>query len=239
ILLVASDYWVAPLLYLTEAERVRSDVVVLAWGLTSSSWYWNHLWARHPDLHQIAMHGGEGKLGRIARFLSANSKRALMIEPSNLLDIFETTPCATGWLAHMPKSGRACPQANAADATSTVRRLTRQIQMGSPPTHEVLANIALWRGAALWKQRDYNAALEALLSGVPDSSRLEHLSIPDDLEEIPALEIHEWTRAAAVADPARNLFVAGVLLSSAGQEPEAHKLFTLARKMGLPETTDL
>ena len=80
ILMVESDHWVWPLLYLQEAEQVRPDVVVLPLGLTSSSWFWRHLQRRHPELAAFDLAGPGGRLGRVRRFVDAQGDRPRAFE---------------------------------------------------------------------------------------------------------------------------------------------------------------
>ena len=80
ILLVDSDHWIWPLFYLQEIEGRRPDVVVVSVGLSGSSWFWERLYRRHPDLRPFPVGGPGGRLGRIRRFLGAQGDRAISAE---------------------------------------------------------------------------------------------------------------------------------------------------------------
>lgn len=78
LIVVASDHWAAPMLYLQEVEHLRPDVVVVVEGLSSSSWYWAHVRRRHPDLPDFELSGPGGREGRLRRLVEAasDSRRA-------------------------------------------------------------------------------------------------------------------------------------------------------------------
>jgi hypothetical protein len=235
IMVLESDHWVFPLFYLQEAEAHRADVVVLAYGLTSSSWYWEHLHRRHPELVRVPLRGPGGQAERVRRFLAANP-RPLLVERASVADRLAVQPCAVGWLA---RAGAAC--LGAVDAASGPTRVVEEelarLYEGSPPAEGVLAQVALDRGEALWRLGQARAAYAALLAGVPPSLR-HRLRVPAELlGDAPPLTVPlpNWRIQTALGHPARNLLVAGELARAAGQAALAEQLERAAAGLGLPE----
>ncbi|MFH0903439.1 MAG: hypothetical protein V2A73_22650, partial [Pseudomonadota bacterium] len=238
ILIVESDHWVWPLLYLQEVERKRRDVALLPNGLASSSWYWEFLYRKHPDLRPIVLRGPGGPIGRVIRFLDANPARPLMFERLDLAAPYQRAACLKGWLA---ATGEACAGNDPPDrrpATVLAEQLAL-LGSGSPPTGDLIALLALERGVALWRLGHAELALEALLAGVPSELRILLPPPPtaETLAGAPAYRdaIPAWERPVALGDPARNLFFAAMLRSAAGDIPGAHRSMILAATLELPE----
>ena len=229
ILIVESDHWVAPLLYVQEVEGERADVVVLPHGLASSSWYWDHLYARHGSLAPFALRGPGGRDGRIRRFLDAHADRAVLTESIALAERAGRTPCAVGWLV---STGAGC-EGSPSSATSSLARLAPR----GGEALESAARVGLGRSEALLRLGRPREAYAALLAGLHAAlpGRPPELALP---ERAPPLSpvFPAWSRDAAIADPARNVFVAGLLARAFGLA-EAQALFALAERMGLPEAT--
>lgn len=228
ILIVESDHWVAPLLYVQEVEGRRADVVVLAHGLASSSWYWDHLYARHPSLAPFALRGPGARDGRIRRFLDAHPERAVLAESIAIAERAGRAPCALGWLV---ATGPGC-DASPAEATAALARI-------APRRGEALegaARVGLGRGEALLRLGRPREAYAALLAGLEAAlpGRAPELALPERAPPLTPV-FPAWSRDAAIADPARNVFVAGLLARSFGLGAEAQALFILAERMGLPE----
>lgn len=225
ILVVEADHWVAPLLWAQEAEESRLDVVILAHGLASSSWYWEHLFTRHPELERIALRGPGGRDGRIRRLLDANPSRAVLTESWGLAQAIGREPCAVGWLVWTAPSceGASPSEATAAAAAAWTRR---------GEAREVVARVGLTRGEALWRLGRGADAHAALLAGVPSS--VPAVGLPVRVTPLGG-SLPEWSRHAAVHDPARNLFVAALLLHAAGLTSESRALLREAAAEGLPE----
>jgi hypothetical protein len=235
IVLAESDYWVFPLHYLQESEGLRPDVAILAVGLASSTWYWDHLYALHPGIKRVAPRGPGGREGRIRRFLRANPDRAVLFEHSQLASLVTEPVCAGAWMSHAHACGR--DRRHAISATS--RRLAKALDTvgeGSPPSDAVLAAVALTRGEALWRLGDSKRALEALLAGVPSEWRPRHH--PHGSGSVPPLRgpLPVWSRAVPIGDAARNLWVAAGLLHAMGDTAGARDCLRGAAALGLPET---
>jgi hypothetical protein len=168
ILMIESDHWVWPLLYLQEVEQVRADVVVLPLGLTSSSWFWRHLQRRHPDLAAFDLAGPGGRLGRVRRFLDAQGDRPRAFEHLSMARTLGTASVAVGFLLH----DRATTTVIDPDAaTAAIARAATVIGRGSPDGVGVLALTSYARGEALWRSGHPAAAYRALLAGVPPDRR--------------------------------------------------------------------
>lgn len=235
--LVESDHWAAPILYLQQAEHVRPDVVVIALGLTSSSWFWRQTFERHADLHVIPLAGPGGRNGRVLRLLAANPERPVMIENFDAARTLGLPACVQGWL----RSVRAqCAVATSGTVEQSVRRQVASIGDGSPSALAALSDVALRRGLDLWKQGAPLAAEDALLSAVPlrNSPKLLPLS-PVDASRIGPPPAIEWTHDVALGEPARNLFAASLLRARAGDGQAALALARAAAALGLPEAEHL
>lgn len=235
ILVVGSDHWVFPLLYLQEAERRRPDVTVLAEGLAGSSWYWPQLYERHPDLAPIALRAPGGTPARIRRFLRANADRNALFETWTSAAAYGRPTCLGPWLV---MDGPACEDADAPPAEAlapAMERALAEVGAGSPVTDAVIARVTRERGEALWRMGHPSEALRALMAGVPterrprglaeDRLRQSRLSGPPMRwpEPEPLIGAH-W----------QNLFVAAQLLASTGEPDAAAEALRMALEAGVP-----
>ncbi|MCC6873741.1 MAG: DUF2723 domain-containing protein [Sandaracinaceae bacterium] len=228
IIIAESDHWVAPLLFVQEAEGLRPDVVIVARGLSSSSWYWEHLYARHPDLAPVELRGPGGRDGRLARLAAASPERAVLVESVEHALRLGRRPCGVGLLVW---TGESCtpPADPASDALDALAP-----REGEPL--EVIARVGLTRGEALWRIGDSPAALRALLAGLGPRFARPPITLPIEGPPL-AGPLPSWSRSAALHDPARNIAIAGLLLHSAGHADEARAYLELARRDGLPEAS--
>jgi len=97
ILLAGSDHVFFPLFYLTEGEGLRPDVVLLNPGWASSSWYWDLVYRRHPDLKPFKL-TAPSRWARIESFLLANYERHVVAENLFYAGLSGRMPCMGGWL---------------------------------------------------------------------------------------------------------------------------------------------
>jgi Protein of unknown function (DUF2723) len=174
ILLVESDHWVWPLLYLQEVEGVRPDVVVLPLGLGSSSWFWQHLAGRHPELAAFPLMGPGGRIGRVHRFLAAQGDRPRAFEHLGMAHNLGAAPAAVGFLLYDRPATSPIASELPTDpelATAAIARAAEAIGSGSPDGTGVLALTSYARGEALWRSGHPGAAYRALLAGVPPHQR--------------------------------------------------------------------
>ena len=260
VLVVSSDHWAAPMLYLQEVEHRRTDVVLVLYGLTGSRWYWEHLYRRHPGLTRIELRAPGGRDRRVRRLLDAMPDRAVHVSDAELARTLGLVPCEVGYLVRVrpcvdaprvaaPGSpATAAPTLAALDSSSldtaaATRALADAMNVvgtGSPATDGALAEVAVGRGATLWRLGHPAAALHALLAGIPPTQRPRGAQMdPRALAAAPPLrgELPSWREPAALGDPRRALFLAGALLRAASA-PDAARIYTAqAAALGLPEAT--
>jgi hypothetical protein len=98
ILLAGSDHLFFPLFYLTEGEGRRPDVVLVNPGWASSSWYWDMIYRRHPDLQGFDPKAAPNRWARIESFLLANYDRPVVAENLFLAGLSGRMACMGGWL---------------------------------------------------------------------------------------------------------------------------------------------
>lgn len=116
IILVSSDHMLFPLLYLTEQEHLRQDVVVINHGWASSSWYWEFLCRRYPDLGPVDP-TAPTRNERIRRWLADHPDRPVLAENLALASLAEGRRIVRwGWML------RADPVTRAVDPAVGVTR---------------------------------------------------------------------------------------------------------------------
>ena len=228
ILVAEADHWVAPLLYVQEVDGVRPDVVLVPWGLASSSWYWAHLRARHPSLRDFALRGPGGRAGRIGRLLEAHPERAVQLESWDMAMRLGRRPCGVGWLLH---AGPGCAPPDPGEASAAV-------SAGGPyqgESLEVAAALGAGRGEAAWRLGQGRGAAEAWVAGLPASGVGPRLpeGLPERTRPLGG-PLPPWTRHRPIHDPARNLALTGLLLRELGRPREALAFVDAARSSGLP-----
>lgn len=242
IVVAQTDQLVAAALYLQLVEHERPDVVILAAGLANSSWYWEQLFARHGDLRSIPLRGPGGRDGRMRRLFDANPERAVLFEYLELARDTQMTACNGGYLL---RSGSACAVARAPDMTPArlFRRSLATVGSGSPSSVSAIAMASFALGQALFELGERDASVEMLLSGVPQALQPSGVTANPPAQPSPAsqqrLLVPEWRRSAALGDPARNLFFAGLISAQAGRSQLAAALVAHAAADGLPEAIDL
>ena len=228
---VESDHLAFPLLYLQRAEGLRPDVVVLVDGLLDSTWYWNLTYAWHPELAPIELPGSHA--ARVSRFFSAQGDREVHTERASLAGLTGRPVCMGPRLLQS-----RCTPETPAEITATTAQLGALLDSlgsGAPMTVNVLALVGLDRGELLWRQGQAGPALEAMLAGVPAELRPTD-PIPD-LSAAPPLRspLPVWQAPVTLGQPARNLYVAGMLLQAAGANQTAAACVRGAALLGLPE----
>lgn len=238
ILVVQSDHWVFPLLYLQLVERQRPDVTVVAYGLANSSWYWELLFRRHPDLVRIALRAPGGRPARVARFLAANQARPVRLEDVSLAATLGIRVCAGGWLL---RGGAQCNTATRPDLSPVLvlDNALFTLGAGSPSTDEIIVSESFSRGEAFLRLGLFREAYYAFIAGTPRAARSGLLTRGSfhvtDSRRLQSYPIPLWRTPALLGDPARNLYMAGVLLRFAGDIRGALSCLAAAASMGLPE----
>lgn len=238
ILVSESDHLGFALLYLQLAEGRRRDVVHLAWGLSSSSWYWELLWRRHPDLGPIALRGPGGKGGRARRLFARHPARPVLFERSELALAFAPGAlCSVGWSVG---TGSYCARSQARRRPERAPELAGALARlgdGAPFVAELIAMVAEQLGATYWRAGQLRPALDALRAGVA-ARDLPPLTLSGQAllaTPPPPPGWPSWRRAALLGDPARNLYLAAVLLHGAGADSAARAHLAAAARLELPE----
>lgn len=230
IVIVELDGWIAPMWYLQEQERVRPDVVLLAYGLASSSWYWDHLHTRHPALARVPLRGGDRR-DRVRRFLAANASRPVEVQSLGLAWTLGIDVCPREWLWGPPPE---CLDAEPGALTAHVRRARTTLRDGSPGTPGMLAGLAFQRGNDLQRMGRPRDAVRALISAAPASMKVSAL----DLDALPersdqaALVAPDYRPKVALGHPARNLDFAARIAHRHGAKRLGSELRVLSQRAG-------
>jgi len=231
VIVVGSDHWVAPLWYLQEIEHVRPDVVVLASGLLSSSWYFEHLFRRHPDFRRMPLQGPGGQLGRLDRLLKANSERAVLFEDPVYAGALGIPVCMHNVFA----AARVACSTNREEqeqAAALWERLTARVGDGEPTSLGVLSAISYRRGLDLVAAGQREAALRTLLA----PTGVGPVNFISSAQAGPLrLDVPVWQREVPLGDPARNLYAAAQLALASGATKAGLALMLKARASGLRE----
>jgi hypothetical protein len=236
ILVTFADYYAGTLFYLQEVEHKRPDVVVLAYGLSGSSWHWRHLHKRHPEIVPIDLHKRGDRVQRVRDWLKDNANRAVLVEQLPLASVLGLRVCAGGlyfW------TGALCDTPSAL-LPATAQLLSDQLTLlgqGSPAAARAIAEISENIGSGLWRLGLPEAAHSMLLAGVPRAAWPHKLADARQLAAAQQLVAppHRWARAVALGDPARNLFLAGAVTAASGQEQAAQGYVQAAASLRLPE----
>ncbi|NNE18612.1 MAG: hypothetical protein HKN10_09060, partial [Myxococcales bacterium] len=232
ILIVERDHWVGPMWYLQEQQGLRADVTLLAHGLASSEWFWDHLYRRHPDLAPFELRGAGGRDARVRRFLRANSGRPIQVSRQALAVRLGMPSCPSEWLLDV--RSRCSGNAHEPELARYASVALAELGEGSPGTDGLIALVTLDRGHDLYSQGFPRAAVSTLLAGVPRFDGLDE----DSLATLPA-RIEPAVRPAPLYDPpvalghaARNLHYAARIAEATGAKRLARYLMELSDAMG-------
>jgi hypothetical protein len=240
VVIAFADHFAGTLFYLQEIERTRPDVVVVAYGLCGSSWHWQHIRQRHPDLRSSELQGAGGRVGRVQRFLSANPQRPVLVERLSLAREFGLASCASGLYV---RTGALCDGTDHYDPAGAklLARSLAQLDDGSPSALAAIADVSCGAGEALWRLGRPREAHEMLLAGVARTRWPAKLGSDALIAQVPAWHgpASTWQRSAALGDPGRNLFLAGAIVDASGQSAEARGYLRAAARVGLPEALGL
>jgi Protein of unknown function (DUF2723) len=237
ILITELDHVAGALFYLQEAERARPDVVVVAYGLGSSTWHWEMIHRQHPDLVPVTLHGHGGKPARLRRFLDANPERAVLVERERIAAAIGLRSCPSGLYL---RTGQACDTRLAPDLriARMLRATLDRLGNGAGGIDQAVATTAYDVGTALLRAGHGEAAYITLLAGVPRRMLPPDLAAtPASASRAPALRatLPTFGRGAALGDPARNLFMIAIMLTMAGDERLAVVAMRAAADDGMPE----
>ncbi|MEM7136909.1 MAG: DUF2723 domain-containing protein [Myxococcota bacterium] len=232
ILLVERDHWVGAIWYLQEQLGLRSDVVSIAYGLTGSSWYWNHVYRQHPDLFAFEVRGEGGNPGRVERFLNANPSRPVQVERVELAEALSLSTCPANWLLDVTTACEA-----SADAPAIVEHAEEAItalDQGSPGTDGLLALVTFDRGHDLWRHGLARAAVASLLAGVPRQDGLDavDLSVIPERVDPQSSPAPDYDPRTALGHPAKNLHYASLIARATHANDLAVYFESLAEALG-------
>ena len=237
IVISSADYFAGSLFYVQEAERQRPDVTVLAHGLASSSWHWRHLMRRHPDLAPVNLTQRGPRNARIRDWLARNAERPVLVEQLSVARDLGLTACAGGLYL---RTGDACDSDPKPVAAELLGRELSELAGGSPSAAQAIAQISEQLGSALWQLGEVQMAHDVLLAGVPRELWPTRTADSSDLYGTDSgPPSPHWQRHAALGDPARNLFLAGALVSRSGQSHLARGYAQAAADLQLPEALRL
>lgn len=232
ILIVARDHWIGSMWYLQEQQGIRPDVTLLAHGLASSQWFWDHLYRRHPDLQAFELRGPGGRDARVRRFLRANPERPVQIARTALANRLGLPTCPSDWLLDVrTRCGAAAHQPELARYASVA---LSELKGGSPGTDGLIALVTLDRGHDLFSQGFPRVAIATLLAGVPRLDSLDEESLSSVPERIqPAVRpAPSYDPPAALGHPARNLDYASKIAAATGATDLARYLARLSDALG-------
>ncbi|HET6416322.1 MAG TPA: DUF2723 domain-containing protein [Polyangiales bacterium] len=216
IVIVRDDHWIGPMWYLQEQTGLRPDITLLAYGLSASGWYWDHLYRRHPDLALITLRGPGGRDARVLRFLRANPGHPVQIESVALADQLGLPTCPSDWMLDV-RTGCA-PDSHERSLGGYARAALAELGLGSPGTDGLIAMITLDRGHDLYSQGFPRAAIATLLSGVPRTDGIEEPNLDSVPERIPRLirPVPSYDPPVALGHPAQNLHYASIIAHETG-----------------------
>ncbi len=232
ILIVERDHWVGPMWYLQERRRIRPDVTLLAHGLASSEWFWDHLYRRHPDLGPFELRGPGGRDARVRRFLRANPDRPIQVSRAALADRLGVPTCPSEWLLDV--RSRCGDSAHEPELARYASVALAELREGSPGTDGLIALVTLDRGHDLYAQGFPRAAISTLLAGVPRLDAFAEGSlatVPVRIERMARPE-PRYDPPVALGHPARNLHYASRIAEATGAKGLARYLADLSNAMG-------
>jgi len=205
-------------MYLQEVERQRPDVVVVPLGLASSSWLWELIYRRHPDLHPFLVRGPGGRDARVRRFLDAHPERHGFTTDRSLALRVGATGCVNGVVLDLAP----CAGASRADGLlPLLRRSHTVLGDGSPGTTGLLAWEAETRARALAAE---GRAREAFTLLTLTLGALDTRAFP---ERVAAFELAASDVSADGMGSIRgNLRIAASLARAAKQPGHANLLLT-------------
>jgi len=199
-------------MYLQEVERTRPDVAVFNVGFGASSWYWRHVYRRHPDLPPIELRAPDTPT-RLRRLLRAGVRRPVAVESGRLAAAMGLRPCPRTWGFAI---GPAC--AHARDDPEAFETALRSWSAADPITPKVLAATGFSRAETLWALADVGGTLHALRAGIPGGA---NLPVPTGLARPVDAPPLRHPGPVLIGDPLHNRLLGAELLERLGRPKEA------------------
>src|SRR5262249_50643722 len=150
IVIAYADYFAGSLFYLQEAEQQRPDVVVLAYGLSGSSWHWRHIQELHRELETIDLRASHSRAARVRAWLDANAGRAVLVEQLSIARALGLPACAGGlYLRADARCER--PEPPSPIAQRLLSRERDALGAGAPGALGAIAQVSEVLGEAFWR----------------------------------------------------------------------------------------
>jgi len=232
IVIVDRDHWIAPMWYLQERRGLRPDVTLLAYGLASSTWYWDQLYRRHPGLQLFELRGPGGRNARVRRFLDANAARPVQVARAALAAQLGLPTCPSDWMLDVRTRCSDSPHEPELSRYASVA--LSELGEGSPGTDGLIALVTFDRGHDLFVQGFPRVAISTLLAGVPrlDGFTEDALSsVPTRTERL-SISAPVYEPPSALGHPAQNLHYASTIARATGAAALAQELARLSELMG-------
>jgi hypothetical protein len=213
ILLVESDHLVFPMMYLQEVEGIREDVILINAGFAASSWYWKHLYRRHPGLSAAQLRAPDTG-ARLRHFILANQDRVVRVESMALAGAVGIRPCPDTWGFTI---GPAC--AGITDQPKIFSKTMSDWWSGPSGREPMSSRVLCWsaynRAIGQWSLGDATGALRTLASGLPDWVAWSGLPTPDGLVVEPGRTL-PTAEIVLIGSPDSNLRLGAAMLESLG-----------------------
>ena len=216
-----TDHFFYPSLYLQLRERAFPNVVVFLYGAASSSWYWNFLKQRYPQLH-FPKNNFTNRQERTAAFLQANAHRQVFFEWRGLGASFTPGKFLCAQSAYV--AARSSCSLNKGHYKKVIEQfedwaMNRHLWR-DPDNARVLYHIALYRALDLWRQGFKVYAIEMLYRALPQDVR-RGLPVLERQEILNSLAKGGSVKGSVLPDPestfvgslSLNLSTLGVMLA--------------------------
>jgi hypothetical protein len=182
LLLVESDHWVFPLMYVQQIDKIRPDVVVFNTGFARSSWYW--MWQKRLHSDFPALTDLNPKQTRQPRLVTlARAYQSVHTESAQLAELLShpqsaspmiSRACASGWGLNV-----RCLKPASTPSTTELKQWANLAAHQDQITRRVLARLGLDLTAHLWRDQEPQRALRlgyaALGEHPPNHLRGQHV----------------------------------------------------------------
>lgn len=179
LLLVESDHWVFPLMYVQHIRHVRPDIVVFNTGFARSTWYWRwhkRLHPEFPSLEEVSP-----KRTHQPRIMTLAQKYgAVYTESAQLAEVLSqplspspiiSRACASGWGMNV-----RCEHPTPTPSIEDLKRWARLPAHHDPITQRVIARLGLDLTAHLWRDQKPHQAIQTGYATLGESLPDHHLT---------------------------------------------------------------